>query len=146
MIDALVKELWVEADVETAFRRFTEGIGDWWPTASHSVSLGQCHAVRFGRGVGQDIAEEADDGSVHVWGTVTRWDPPGAVTFSWHPGREAATAQEIAVTFEDKNGGTLVRLVHSGWERLGPAAEETRHEYDGGWDSVLGGFAQVMMD
>lgn len=140
MMDALVKEVRVRATVEDAFRRFTDEMATWWPLATHSVSQERCRTVRFGEGVGADLVEEAQDGTHHVWGTVTRWDPPAGVGFTWHPGRDADGAQDVTVTFHAEGAETVVRLVHAGWERLGDAAEETRGGYDEGWTRVLGLF------
>jgi uncharacterized protein YndB with AHSA1/START domain len=139
-MDPLVKKVRVEATVEEAFRRFTHEMGTWWPMAVHSVSREACRTVRFGSAVGADLVEEAEDGSIHVWGTVTAWDPPSRVSFTWHPGRDANGSQDVTVSFEPDGAGTLVRLVHTGWERLGDAAAETRQGYDAGWDGVLGLF------
>ena len=71
-----------------------------------------------------------------VWGTVTRWEPPEAVAFTWHPGRSAERASHVTVTFAAAAEQTLVRLEHAGWEAFAdPAA--ARAEYDQGWPLVL---------
>jgi len=140
-MDPLVKEVRVEATVDDAFRRFTQEIGTWWPRSVHSVSREQCVAVTFGSAVGAHLMEKAEDGSVHVWGTITAWHPPTRVSFTWHPGRGADGAQDVTVSFEPDGDGALVRLVHTGWERLGEAAADTRRGYDEGWDGVLGLFS-----
>lgn len=141
MIEPVVKEIWVGAGVEDAFRRFTGEIADWWPTEQHSVSGEACRDVRFEGSVGGRILEEADDGQVHPWGTVTAWEPPGRVVFTWHPGREPDTAQSVEVEFSAQDGGTRVRLTHTGWERFGDSAAEMRGEYDTGWTFVLSRYA-----
>jgi uncharacterized protein YciI len=76
-----------------------------------------------------------------VWGTVTRWDPPEAVAFSWHPGYSADRASRVEVTFAAAGSGqTLVTLTHTGWEAFAdPAA--ARAEYDQGWPFVLERYA-----
>jgi uncharacterized protein YndB with AHSA1/START domain len=84
------------------------------------------------------IYEIADDGSEHAWGTVVSWDPPSGLSFTWHPGREVSTAQHVELSFEPAAEGTTVRLVHSGWEKLGKDAEHARPGYDIGWDLVFG--------
>lgn len=140
-VKPLVKKVWVEVAVDVAFERFTTGIGEWWPLATHS--LGQENAVSCvleGR-VGGRLYEVQKDGTECVWGTVLRWEPPVAVTFSWHPDREESQAGRVDVEFEAEHGGTVLRLTHSGWERLGPEAEKTRSSYDTGWDFVLDRFA-----
>ena len=65
------------------------------------------------------------------------WDPYHQVRFHWYPGRQADTAQEVTVTFSEVPSGTLVELVHIGWETLGDKAQSTRDGYDTGWDYVL---------
>ena len=136
-MDPLVKEVRVEATVEDAFRRFTEEIGTWWPMAAHSVSQERCRFVTFGNTVGANLTEEAADGTLHVWGTVTVWDPPTRVGFTWHPGRGADSAQDVTVTFMPDGVATRVSLLHTGWDRFGASAAEARKGYDEGWTGVL---------
>lgn len=60
---------------------------------------------------------------------------------TWHPGEESSPQQtQLAVTFESAAGGTLVRLEHSGWERVDLAR---RTSYDAGWDNVLAGLVSA---
>ena len=44
----------------------------------------------------------------------------------------------VAVTFQRAGELTRVRLVHSGWERLGTQAAAARETYANGWPTVLG--------
>ena len=82
------------------------------------------------------IVERSADGRTAVWGTVTRWEPPRAVAFSWHPGQPAQPASHVEITFAARAGQTLVTLVHTGWDAFAdPAA--ARAEYDQGWPMVL---------
>lgn len=128
------REVLVEAAPAVAFEVFTDGIGRWWPLAELSVHGGRAGSVAFVDGV---IVERSGSGDEAVWGTVTRWEPPGVVAFSWHPGRPADVAGLVEVTFAAVEGGTLVTLRHSGWESYAdPAA--ARAEYDHGWPMVLG--------
>jgi hypothetical protein len=59
------------------------------------------------------------------------------MVFSWHPGREAATAQEVELRFVGTSSGTRIELEHRGWEVLGDRAEEMRGGYVTGWVPVL---------
>lgn len=138
MIEPVRKEVTVKSSVERAFQIFTEGIGSWWPLATHSVARDQAESVVFEARVGGLVRERARDGETHTWGEVLVWEPPRRVVFSWHPGREPNTAQEVEVSFSEADGGTRVTLVHRGWERLGDQAAATRDQYAGGWDAVLG--------
>ena len=126
------REILVDADLQTAFEVFTARIGRWWPLAELSV-YGAGATVTFDGG---QIVERAPDGGTSLWGTVTRWEPPGALAFSWHPGHPPDRASHVEVTFAAAGGQTLVTLEHTGWEAFDdPAA--ARAEYDQGWPAVL---------
>ena len=126
------REILVDANPETAFEVFTERLGLWWPLAELSV-FGAGATVAFTDG---QIIERSADGRAAVWGTITRWEPPEAVAFSWHPGQPSDRASQVEVTFAAAAGQTRVRLEHSGWEAFAdPAA--ARAEYDHGWPMVL---------
>ncbi len=122
---------------EEAFRLFVDGIDSWWPLATHSVGQDRARSCVLEGRVGGTIHEILDDGTVHVWGTVTDWAPPERVVLSWHPGRDASTAQEVELRFVAAGTGARVELEHRRWETLGDRAVETRQGYDTGWDMVL---------
>ena len=137
-IEPLRKQLKVGLSQEQAFRLFTEGINKWWPLANHSVGEDQAESCYFEGRVGGRIMEVLKDGSQAEWGKVLIWRPYELVMFHWYPGRTADTAQEVTVKFSKlKGGGSLVELIHTGWETLGDAAHSTRSGYDTGWDFVL---------
>jgi uncharacterized protein YndB with AHSA1/START domain len=74
---------------------------------------------------------------------VTREEPPHRVAFTWHPGRAEADATRVEVMFnQDGPGSTVVRLVHSGWERR-PDGASARDGYDSGWEPVVRRFAEA---
>jgi len=126
------REVLVDADPQTAFEVFTARIGRWWPLAELSV-YGAGATVAFDDG---QIVERGPDGATSLWGTVTRWEPPGTLAFSWHPGRPPERASHVEITFAAAAGQTLVTLKHTGWEVFAdPAA--ARAEYDQGWPMVL---------
>jgi uncharacterized protein YciI len=143
------REILVDAEPAVAFEVFTAGIGRWWPVEEHSV-YGKGAAVALDEG--QIVERPADDGAdggadggtggeAVVWGTITRWEPPAAVAFTWHPGQPAERASYVAVTFAAEGSQTLVRLEHTGWEAFAdPAA--ARAEYDHGWPRVLGSYQE----
>ena len=100
------REILVDADPAVAFEVFTAGIGQWWPVEEHSVH-GKGGAVAFENG---RLVERSADGEAAVWGTVTRWEPPAAVAFTWHPGRPA----ERAATSRSRSAPRAARR-WSGW-------------------------------
>jgi uncharacterized protein YndB with AHSA1/START domain/uncharacterized protein YciI len=126
------REILVDAGPEAAFEVFTAGIGRWWPVADKSV-FGAGAAVVFTDG---QIVERSADGRLAVWGTVIRWEPPAALSFTWHPGHGAERASRIEITFTAAGEQTLVAVKHSGWDAFDdPAA--AREEYEHGWPLVL---------
>lgn len=123
-----------------AFDIFINQIDSWWPLATHSVGRQHATGCYFEGRKGGRIYESHADGSLHLWGTVTEWKPPERVVFSWHPGRDESTAQEVELRFVDLGGRTRVELEHRGWEALGEQAREIRERYHSGWPSVLARF------
>jgi uncharacterized protein YndB with AHSA1/START domain len=133
----LGKTVVVPIDPARAFEIFTARVGDWWPLATHSVGQGEAALVRFPSEVGGVIVETQRDGTTCVWGTVTAWDPPTSLSFTWHPGQPESWAGDIDVRFIPNDaGGTIVELTHSGWERRTDGAA-ARRGYDCGWEPVL---------
>jgi uncharacterized protein YndB with AHSA1/START domain len=142
MITPVVREVMVPASPASAFRRFTDQMSVWWPRETDSVYEEARERVVFEPGVGGRIYEASQNEEV-VWGTVRVWDPPRRVVFSWHPGREASTAQEVEVTFEETASGTRVRLVHRGWEALGENATRVWAQDSKGWVGALDRYSQA---
>ena len=81
------KTVTVPVTPQCAFELFTARIGEWWPLATHSVGEDQALGVVFGEGIGGRIVESLADGTTSVWGTITGWDPPRSVAYTWHAGR-----------------------------------------------------------
>lgn len=131
------KEIVVRCRGELAFELFTLRIGEWWPLDTHSVGQSDARGVTFEPRKGGRIFETGADGGEHLWGTVTRWDPPHGFECTWHPGREPATAQALSLRFYPSDSDTRVVLEHRGWEVLAGKAEAVRGRYDGGWEVVF---------
>ncbi|GAB2595245.1 SRPBCC domain-containing protein [Kribbella endophytica] len=140
-LEPLVKTVVVPTAPERAFRLFTEEFGKWWPLATHSVRGDEATDVRLEGAVGGQIVEYDAGGPVGSWGTVSDWDPPHTVSFTWHPGSDPKQAGRVTVRFRAKDNGTLVELTHTGWERR-PDGAQVRENYDTGWDFVLRHFQQ----
>ena len=45
---------------------------------------------------------------------------------------------DVEVTFDAAGDSTRVKLVHTGFERLGDQGASTRAQYAGGWPAVIG--------
>ncbi len=136
MLSPLTREVLVDAEPSLAFEVFTDRIGQWWPVSSLSV-YGAGASVALTDGV---IVETGPAGEQAVWGTVTRWDPPAGLDFTWHPGNPADRASAVAVTFTAAGDQTLVRLEHSGWDVFADP-DASRASYGNGWVPVLAQYA-----
>lgn len=140
-IPPLRKQVIVTWDPPRAFDRFTREMTTWWPLRSHSVGEADALSVTMEERVGGRIVERIRDGRECVWGTVTHWDPPRRVGFTWHPSRTPDTAGHVEVTFHPHSSGTQVVLVHTGWEALGDLGRKARGGYAIGWAGVLSIYA-----
>jgi uncharacterized protein YndB with AHSA1/START domain len=125
---------------ERAFRLFTDGIGAWWPRATHSYGGDRAGAVVLEAELG-GLYERFVDGDEIEIGRVTSCDPPHRIAFSWQaPGWEEAT--EVEVRFSPQpGGGTRLDLEHRGFERIGPGSGPVSEGFGGGWATVLGAYA-----
>ncbi len=138
-VPPLEKTIRVRCRPAHAFEAFTAEIGRWWPLSTHSVGEDKARDCAIEPHVGGRVFETDADGSEHVWGYITRWSPPDGFAMTWHPGRGPESAQMVDIGFTAQGEGTLVKLIHRGWESLGEArAAGARESYDQGWDLVLG--------
>jgi uncharacterized protein YndB with AHSA1/START domain/uncharacterized protein YciI len=126
------REIRVAADPATAYAVFTAHLGAWWPLGQFSVH-GASASVAF---EGDEIVERSTDGEVSVWAEVLERSAPDLLRLSWHPGQPADQATEVEVTFHADGEGTLVRLLHRGWERLAEPARAA-DSYAQGWVAVI---------
>jgi uncharacterized protein YndB with AHSA1/START domain len=116
-------------------------MAEWWPLSTHSVSESAEATCEIEGRVGGRVFETGPDGAEHLWGTVTAWEPPRRLAFTWHPGRSVDTRLEVEIAFHPAGKETRVELIHSGWEHLGKEGAGMRAGYDKGWDFVLGLYA-----
>jgi uncharacterized protein YndB with AHSA1/START domain len=142
VIEAVRKEVVVPGTRDRAFRIFTEGLGTWWPLLTPSVGAESAVTVTMDGRQGGRIVERVADRTEHVWGTITTWEPPARVEFTWHPGRPDDNPTHIEVTFTTEGEGTRVVLEHRGWERWTDGARH-RENYETGWNPVLTRFVEA---
>ena len=138
-VPPLRRQILVGCDQATAYRRFVDEIGAWWPLGSHSC-FGEGGTVALD---GDRFVETGPNGETAVWGTITAADAPRLVSFTWHPGRDPdqrVTQVTVSFTETGDDDTTLVTLLHAGWESY-PEPALARDEYASGWVAVLGGYA-----
>jgi hypothetical protein len=90
---------------------------------------------------GGRIFERDAEGTEHEWGSVTRWDPPNGLSYSWHLGREREHATEVEIRFLPETEGTRVEIEHRGWDTLG-GADEWRDRTRTNWMSLFPHFTR----
>jgi uncharacterized protein YndB with AHSA1/START domain len=129
-----------------AFDLWTRRTSLWWPKG-HSVTRDPKLEVQFEPYVGGRIVERTPAGDEHVWGEVTVWEPARRLAYRWHLGQDSADATDVEITFEPAlDGGTAVRIVHGGWERLGERAAVLRERNGAGWGAVLPHFSAAAQE
>ena len=111
----------VNCPVEEAFQLFTEGFADWWPLASYSITDDEAETCGIEPWVGGRVFERTRSGEELEWGSVTAWEPPEHLRFTWHPGSSGEHSQIVDVEFQADADGTRVTLIHTGWEGAGVA-------------------------
>ena len=134
------KSVRVDRSPEETFRLFTEHIDRWWPVEVHSRTASEQYGdgvtverVVFEPRAGGRLYEVTSEGVEGVWAEVVSFEPPARIELAWKPNDRPEPPTEVEILFEADGDGTIVKLEHRGWEKLGARAEEAREGYDGGW-------------
>lgn len=86
--------------------------------------------------------EIGPDGSEYEWGRVLTWEPPtrlvlawmvGASTGEWAYDPDPEHASRAEITFQPVDDGTLVTVVHTGFERHGLGSGSIQRGVAHGW-------------
>lgn len=148
MLEPIEKEIEVPCGQETAFDVFIKEMGSWWPLERFSVSAmlgGPSKALKVETREGGTITEVAHDGSEHLWGTITRYDPHDHLALDFHiphpehsPEDRTGDFTRVELRFMPlESGRTRVTLTQSNWEALGDMAEMVRGGYGTGWNMIF---------
>jgi uncharacterized protein YndB with AHSA1/START domain len=127
--EPIVREVQIDAKPETVFEFFTdpEKLTRWLAVEATLDPRpgGVCHQTHEGR----------EGKHYFMRGQFVEVEPPRRVVFTWgftNPEIEVEPGSStVEVTFEERDGGTHVRLEH----RDLPASE--RGDHDGGWKTML---------
>ena len=142
MVDPIVKTIEVLCNQEKAFRVFVNDMNSWWPLGKYSVSAlrGEvARSMRIEPKQGGKIVETGPDGTEHLWGTVTSYDPHDLFTMDFHmglPAPESPSLVEVRFTALG-NERTRVELTQGNWEAYGELASDMRNGYGGGWVDIF---------
>ncbi len=115
--EPIVHSVWIDCPTDDAFHLFAERFAEWWPLEAHSINRDDAEHCAIEPWVGGRIFERTADGDEEEWGSITRWDPPGRLEFTWHPGRREDRGETVEVEFQVEADGTRVTLTHRGWDR-----------------------------
>jgi uncharacterized protein YndB with AHSA1/START domain len=142
VIEAVRKTVTVDCTVEEAFRVFTSDALSWWPIATHSIHGDAVEAIVFEEHEGGEVYELSANGEKGHWATVVGWEPPSKLVLAWNILEREAVATEVEIRFLPDGPGSRVELEHRGWEAIAEDAARKRSNYDGGWEHILGIFAE----
>ena len=114
----------VKAAVADVFEAYVERIDAWWPRQGKRFRYSFApkgvdpHHIRFEPRVGGRLYETFSDGSEYVIGAIREYAPPDRIAYTWKaPDWNAETL--VDVTFEKAGETTIVRVRHTGFEKLG---------------------------
>jgi uncharacterized protein YndB with AHSA1/START domain len=148
-VEAVRKEIVVEAPQERAFRVFTEGIDRWWPR-EHHIGKAEMKAAVLEPRAGGRWYERGVDGSECLWGKVLVYDPPRRLVLAWQINGQwqydETFSTEVEVRFtSDGPRRTRVELEHRDLDRFGDQKEKIKESFksDGGWAAILAGYAKI---
>jgi hypothetical protein len=144
VIEPIMIEFEVDASPDHAFEVWTTMPSIWWPR-SHTITQDPELTIFFEPFAGGRIYERGSDGSEHEWGEVVVWEPPARIDYLWHLFFDRSEATEITVTFTPEGEGSRVRLVQTGFERLGDAVgPDRRRRTSHAWLEVTGHFRRSL--
>jgi uncharacterized protein YndB with AHSA1/START domain len=113
--EAIEQSVHVDCTPEEAFKLFTERLAEWWPFAEN------CQLEPWSGG---SLIETTPGGEEIYLGSITDWDPPHRIAFTWHPDPrcdddQSLPDQFISVDFLVEADGTRVTLTHYNWHLAG---------------------------
>jgi uncharacterized protein YndB with AHSA1/START domain len=124
----LVKTVFLKAPRAHVWRFLTEAdrLALWFHAAAADLEPGSEYALLTNT--------HGKEGERLCWGRVLEMVPPRRLahtfTHEWLKGVETHCLWEL----EDFDGGTMLTLTHTGWEKLGDGAFSHAADHDKGWD------------
>jgi len=89
----------------------------------------------------------SSNGRRPAWSTTGVRSWRGSRPIAWRTcgisARTGDDATHVEITFSGSERGTTVRIVHSGWERLGAKGSDLRDRNRAGWDGLLPWFVEA---
>ncbi|MEM9170826.1 MAG: SRPBCC domain-containing protein [Pseudomonadota bacterium] len=103
-----------------------ERLATWFHAGATDFAAGGAYAVlsnTYGR-----------EGEKVVWGEILTFDPPNRLVHTFTHNGLGDVKTTCTWTLAPIDGGTLLTLVHSGFEQLADGARAAGGDHDKGWD------------
>ena len=140
--DAVIPEVEIAAPPERVFQALVDEkkVMQWWTSDECQIESFSLEPRTGGRWIYNTKSSKLSVNGVsqfHCEGEILEYDPPHVLSYTWIANWHDRPVQRTVVRWEvaPSNGGTLVRVTHSGLAEL-PVA---RKDYFGGWPGVLAG-------
>lgn len=124
----IVKTLFLKAPPDHVWKFLTEKdkLAIWFHDAEEDVRKGGDFTL-----VSNSLGKE---GEKLCWGKVIEFDPPRRLVHSFTHNYLQGVETLCEWTLKGADGGTVLRLEHSGWEKVKEGAFANGADHDVGWD------------
>lgn len=140
-MNEVIAEVIVPQPPERAFALFTSEVDSWWRRGDR-YGGSEVRGHRFEPFVGGRFLEILDERE-GVLGTITVWDPPEHLEFTWRQGNwDRDEVTRVEVSFTAVPSGTRVRLRHYGFDAI-RSDVGCDVGYEHGWRELLGWYRQA---
>jgi DNA-binding transcriptional ArsR family regulator/uncharacterized protein YndB with AHSA1/START domain len=126
------QELQFAATPQRVFDVLTREIDLWWTSPYRLTEGGR---VVLEARAGGMLREETSAGHVAIWAHVEEIDPGRLLVLSGTIGMASAVAGRVRFELASQKQGCTLLLTHLA---IGPVSEETRQNFDAGWNDLLG--------
>jgi len=139
-MQTIKKQLLLNASQETAFRVFTERMGEWWPKTHHIGKTPPTDSIIEQRENGRWYSTH-EDGTECNLGKVLVWDPYGRLLLAWQINGnfkyDPDLISELELLFQaEEHGRTRVTMEHRDLEKLAGGAKIIE-DMERGWGLIL---------
>ena len=129
------RSVWIDSDPERIWKELetADAMKEWW----ESGPPGEQRLERYEPGEGGwfEIAGTHGTFDFRLGGRILEWSPPSRLVMEWDslPSGEWPAPLTVTLELSAHLGGTVVELVQSGFESLGPSAGRVLNSFEAGW-------------
>jgi uncharacterized protein YndB with AHSA1/START domain len=138
--DALITEIHIEAPPERVYQAISDPReqGIWWNNKDCRLKTFEMDARRGGKWGFSTVETSLNINGVSQFecaGEILEFDPPRVLAYTWVSNWHDDKSRKTIVRWElsPKDGGTLVKVTHSGLAQ----EDVARKDYAGGWPGVM---------